>query len=591
MKKIYLALGLVAAGLTAQSQNLLDLSFVGTYETGVFDEGAAEILTHDPIRQNVFVVNGGTGGIDILNISNPASIVKVGSIDLSSYGVGANSVSYSNGFIVAAVENVNKQANGKAVFFDYQGNYVADVTVGALPDMVTFSHDGNLVLVANEGEPSDDYTVDPEGTVSIIDVSGGIVNVTQADVTELTFTSYNNSYNSAIRVYGPNSTFAQDVEPEYITVTPDDNYAYVGLQENNAIVKIDLTTKSIVSITPLGFKDWMAGNNVLDASNKSNSVNFKHWPVFGMYEPDAIASFEHNGSIYIATANEGDSRDYSGYSEEARVKDLILDSVAFPNYADLQSQDSLGRLLVTTTLGDIDNDGAYEELYALGGRSFSIWDENLNLVFDSEGDIALQVFNQYPNQFNSNNDDNASWKARSDDKGTEPEAVEVAMINGTRFLFVGLERMGGVITYEINDPTQPQFVSYFLHRDFSVPADSTGAGDLGPEDVVFISASESPNGQPLLATANEVSGTLSIYAIGGTIGMEELSQKDRIAAYPNPVVDVVRFSHPIENGQLFDMKGQFIMTIHGEEADLSELTRGLYILNGDNVYGLQILKK
>lgn len=591
MKKFYFAIGLMAAGLSSQAQNLLDLSFVGTYESGVFDDGAMEILAHDPVRHHVFVVNGGSGSIDILDINNPAAITMISSIDLSPYGKGANSVSYFNGFIAAAVEDTVKQANGKAVFFDYQGNYVAHVTVGALPDMITFTHDGTKVLVANEGEPNDDYTVDPEGTVSIIDVSGGIANVSQSNVTSITFSSFNNSYDPDIRVFGPNATLAQDLEPEYIAVTHDDAYAFVGMQENNAMAKIDLSTNTVVALTPLGFKDWMAGDNVMDASNKAGSVDFKHWPVYGMFMPDAIVSFEHNGQYYIASANEGDSRDYDGYSEEARVKDLVLDSVAFPNYANLQDQDSLGRLLVTTTLGNTDSDAEYEELYAFGARSFSIWDANVNLVYDSEAEIAQNVFAAYPNEFNSNNDDNDSFKSRSDDKGTEPEAIEVAEINGVRFLFVGLERMGGVMTFDISDPAQPQFVSYFLHRDFSLDADTSGAGDLGPEDVVFIPASESPNGFPMIATANEVSGTFSLYQVGGTIGMEEVEAANAVRVFPNPVVDVVNFSQSIENGVLFDMNGRAVKSIEGEQADLSDLPRGLYIMNADNAKGLQILKK
>lgn len=591
MKLFYSLVGLLAFTTAGFSQNLVDLSLAGTYETGVFDDGAMEILAHDPVNHHVFVVNASTQSIDILDISTPSSITKVTSIDLSPYGKAANSVSYYGGYVVAAVEDTVKQANGKAVFFDAQGTYVAHVTVGALPDMVTFSHDGNTVLVANEGEPNDDYTVDPEGTVSIIDVSGGVANVTQSDVTEINFQSFNSNYDQNIRVFGPGSTLAMDLEPEYIALSDDDAFAYVVMQENNAMAKIDLSNNTVVSLKALGFKDWMAGNNVLDASNTAASVDFRHWPIYGMYQPDAMVSFEHNGSTYIATANEGDSRDYDGFSEEDRVKDLMLDSVVFPNYANLQMNDSLGRMNITTTLGDTDNDGYYEELYAYGARSFSIWDSNMDLVYDSEGDIAANVFAAYPNEFNSNNDDNSSLKSRSDDKGTEPEAVEVAVINGTRVLFVGLERMGGVIVYDITDPTAPQFVSYFLNRNFNVDADAPGAGDLAPEDLVFISAAQSPTGYPLLASANEVSGTFSLYNIGGTIGLEEEVKENAIYAFPNPVVDMVTFNKEVENGLLYDMNGRVVSEIEGTEADLSNLPAGLYVLMADNVKGLQILKK
>lgn len=591
MKKFYASLGAVALSIASYGQNLVDLSVIDTYHSGAFDEGAMEILAHDPVNQQLFAVNAFDDAVDVFDISNPAAITFVKSLDVSAYGAGANSVAYYGGYIVAAVEDTNKQANGKAVFFDVQGNFVAYVTVGALPDMVTFSPDGNYVLVANEGEPSDDYTVDPEGTVSIIDVSGGIANVTQSNVTSINFNAFDSNYDQNIRVFGPNATLSMDLEPEYIAVTGDNAYAFVVMQENNAMAKIDLATKSIVSLKSLGFKDWSTGNNVMDASNKSASVEFKHWPIYGMYQPDAMVAFESNGSFYVATANEGDSRDYDGFSEEDRVKDIVLDSVAFPNYADLQDQDSLGRMNITTTLGDTDNDGEYEELYAYGARSFSIWDSNMDMVYDSEGIVGQQVYAAYPNEYNSNNDDNDSWKSRSDDKGTEPEAIEVAELNGHTLLFLGLERMGGVMTFDITDPSNPQYVSYFLNRDFTVPADSSAAGDLGPECVKFISAADSPNNMPMLAIANEVSGTLSLYAIGGTIGLSEAERENAVTAYPNPVSDRVFFNHTINNGMLFNLNGQCVMTINGESADLSTLPAGFYFLNSDEVVGLEILKK
>lgn len=578
--------------VAGHAQNLVDLSVIGTYKTGVFDDGAMEIAAYDATTQRVFAENGSDGTIEILDISDPTNITKISSINLSTWGDHANSVAFQNGVLAAAVEANNWNDSGKVVFFDANGNHISDVTVGVLPDMITFTPDGNKVLTANEGEPDDNYTEDPYGTVSIVDISSGVSSVSQADVTTLNFIAFNNNYDPQIRNFGPTSSpeLARNLEPEYIAVSPASDKAFVVCQENNAMAIIDLSTKSITALKPLGFKDWSTGNNMFDASNQAASVNIRHWPVYGMYQPDAIKAFEANGQVYIISANEGDSRDYSAYSEEDRVKDLILDPTAFPNAANIQMSDSLGRLNITTSMGDTDNDGDYDELYAYGARSFSIWDAQANLVWDSGDDFAQQLLLAHPAEFNSNNDDNSSFKSRSDDKGAEPEAVEVAMINGQRFAFIGLERMGGVMVYNITDPTNPTFVSYYLNRNFSVDADDANAGDLGPEDLKFIPASESPNGKNLLITANEVSGTLSIYEIGGTIGLSELNTEDLLQAYPNPVMNIVNFTREVSNAKLYNMAGSEVMIINGTSANLEGLARGIYTLVEGEI-SLQILKK
>ena len=578
--------------LSSQGQNLIDLSVIGTYKTGVFDDGAMEIAAYDATSQKVFAVNGSSGTIEVLDISDPTNITKTATIDVSPYGDHANSVAFQNGVLAAAVENDDFDKKGKAVFFNASGTFLSAVEVGVLPDMITFTPDGTKVLIANEGEPDDDYTADPYGTVSIIDISGGVQTVAQTDVTTLDFIAFNTNYDPAIRNFGPTATpeLARNLEPEYIAVSPASDKAFVVCQENNAMAIIDLNTKTIIALEPLGYKDWTTGSNKLDASNETSTVNIRHWPVFGMYQPDAIKAFEDNGQVYIISANEGDARDYDAYSEEDRVKDLNLDPTVFPNAAAIQDEDSLGRLNITTSMGDIDNDGDYDELYAYGARSFSIWDDQANLIWDSGDDLAQQVLLAKPNEFNSNNDDNSSFKSRSDDKGIEPEAVEVAMINGQRFAFIGLERMGGVMVYNITDPTSPGFVSYYLNRDFTVDADDTNAGDLGPENLVFIPSGDSPNGKNLLLTANEVSGTFSIYQVDGTIGQPEHKTASTLQAYPNPVEGVVTFTREITGAKLIDMNGREVMEINGTSANLKNLPNGIYILSEGKI-SLHILKK
>jgi DNA-binding beta-propeller fold protein YncE len=278
--------------------------------------------------------------------------------------------------LAAAVEAVVPQDPGKAVFFNISADFINSVTVGSLPDMLTFTPDGDRVLVANEGEPNNDYTIDPEGSVSIINL--GDYSVVNAGFSQ--FNSQIDQLRSAgVRVFGPNATVAQDVEPEYITVSEDSTKAWVSLQESNAIAVLDLIKNEITNITPLGFKDYNQPGNAIDASDRDDAINIANWPVLGIYQPDAIASYTVNGKTYIVTANEGDTRDYDVFSEEVRLGNNAyqLDPNAFPNGDELKLPENLVRLTVTNTLGDSNGDGLFEQIYAFGGRSFSIleWDE------------------------------------------------------------------------------------------------------------------------------------------------------------------------------------------------------------------------
>jgi hypothetical protein len=251
----------------------------------------------------------------------------------------------------------------------------------------------------------------------------------------------------------------------------------------------------------------------LDASDRDSAINIRDWPVLGMYEPDTIATFTHRGKTYFATANEGDARDWPGFSEEARVGSLNLDATAFPSAATLKNNANLGRLNVTKTLGDTDGDGDYDALYTLGGRSFSIWASDGTQVFDSEADLERIVAAEHPANFNASNDNN-NFDDRSDNKGPEPEGLALGNIDGRRYAFIGLERDSGIAAYDITTPSAPVFADYVSNRDFSV-ADLTTpeAGDLGPEGLLFIAGDNSPTREPLLVVSNEISGTVTTYEL------------------------------------------------------------------------------
>jgi len=534
-----------------EPSNELQLSVAGTFSTGIFDEGAAEIVSYDAESQRLFVVNANAVSIDVLDVSDPTNPERINQIDATEFGASANSVAANNGLIAVAIEAEVVDERGQVVFLDSDGNFLNSVEAGFLPDFVTFSPDGEKVLVANEGEPNDAFTVDPEGSVSIIDISGGVETLTQDNVSEAGFTQFNDQREAleddGVRIFGPDASVAQDLEPESVAVTPDNSTAYVALQENNALAVVDLETSEVTDIFALGFKDHSLPENALDASNE-DGLNIQTIPSFGMLQPDAIDVFEVDGENFIITPNEGDGRDFDGFSEEANLDDLLEDGLLDLNDDDepdtletvtnatgetieeLLADDRLGTLDFTNATGDNDDDGLIEQLHNFGGRSFSIFDESGNLVFDSGDDFERITAELIPDNFNSNNDENDSFDSRSDNKGPEPEAVVTGEVNGDLFAFIGIERVGGIMVYNINNPSEPEFVEYINNRNFEVEAQledgSTNpeVGDLGTEGLEFISAEDSPNSEPLVAAGNEVSGTTTVYSVADMVEQPKAPQ-------------------------------------------------------------------
>ncbi len=886
----------------------ISLARLGTFDTGLGEDNS-EIPAYDKRTKRLFLVNSTANTVDVVDLSDPSNPTRAQSLDMSAYGGGVNSVAVSGKTLAVAVENADKQLPGKIVFLDTKKlDVLSTVEVGALPDMVTFTPNGKWCLVANEGEPNADYTVDPEGSVSVIKMKPNAAKVKQTDVRTAGFAAFDGAtLDASIRIFGPNATVAQDMEPEYIATDAKGRTAYVTCQENNCVAVVDLKNATVTALHGLGFKDWgrvdatlatyaftnrpvigtTAGNqdillggfsglafegvdgatgrlkfithpdrgpnaeplNVdadaelerpfplpdyqmewvrfqvdtttgaveitervpltradgttpitglpnllgtpgfanadeppvdvfgadlpldpyggdmegmvqvpdgttwmcdeyrpalyhfdatgkliqryvplgagsstgvealpaeiaqrranrgfeaiayangkiyafvqspldnpdvandasskagtyarivefdpvsetttgqylyifdgggsdkigdavaapggdllvierdsntgatskkkiyrvslrgatnletlsegftgpggavdlttlgdllaqsvrpvdkrlyvdlaavgytqtdkveglafidadhlaiindndfeldgtldtstgqlgltqdafpptlgiitlshlqLDASDRDGGVNLREWPILGMYQPDSLASYEVDGATYLITANEGDSRDYDGYSEEARVGGLTLDAAVFGQTFSLQRNENLGRLKVTTANGDAGADGTFETLYAFGARSFSILAADGTQVFDSGDDFERRLSQLAPTTFNSEGDA-STFDGRSDDKGPEPEGVTVGKIGKQWFAFIGLERIGGVLVYEVTDPRAPVFVQYI-----------TTPGDVGPEGLEFVPANESPTKKPLLIVANEISGTATVYEI------------------------------------------------------------------------------
>ena len=494
----------------------LALKFTGRFAvTGTGN--SAEISAYDVASKRLYVVNSLKNTIHLVDLSNPSLPKEIKVFDATAYGE-LTSVAVQNGIVAVACPSLTISSNGSLLLLDTGCNLKKTVTVGVLPDMVAFSPDGTKIMTANEAQPEDNYSQDAEGSVSIVDISGGISGLDQSKVTTLDFKKFNANTaffkQNGVRVYGVNSTLSQDIEPEFITFSSDSKKAYVTCQENNAVAIVNLQTKSIDTLLALGTKDFSNLQNTADVGDQGSQITLANWPVKAFYSPDAAQTYTVGGKEYLITANEGDYREYSALTEELRVSVMKLDSTKFPEQGLLKASHNMGRLTVTGRAGDLDGDGDVDEILMAGSRSFSIWNAaDMKQEFDSKGDFEFYLAKdtQWRRYFNANNSTGApAIKNRSDNKGPEPEGVAIGIINDTAYAFVALERVGGVMVYNVQNPQKPVFVDFLTTRQ------PLGGGDLGAEGIFFIPANQSPNGKHLVVVSNEISATVSVYEVSGT---------------------------------------------------------------------------
>lgn len=534
--------------------NELQMELLTSFSNGAEGTNSAEIVAYDSTSFRLYIANSIGGKLDVVDFSNPVAPALLNSVSMAPYG-GINSLTVYNGIVAAAVENTDPQANGSVVFFDGNGAFLNQVTVGAMPDMITFNRDYTKVVVACEGEPKTDYSVDPEGSIAIIDLTPGVAALTNANVSMAGFTAYNGQEavlrTQGIRIFGPGSSAAQDFEPEYITIADDNQTAYVSLQENNAMAVVNLSTATVAEIRPLGLMDYSSDNG-MDASDQTSGIFISSVPVKGTFMPDALAHATIGGQEYIFSANEGDAREYTAVTDVARVSATSLDPTVFPDQTILKSNQFLGRLNALQATGDTDGDGDKDEIHTLGTRSFSIWNAVTGaLVFDSK-DLLEQITSTHPalnGLFNASNaSGTAVTKNRSDDKGPEVEGVATAFINGNHYLFVSLERIGGVLLFNIDNPSEPVYAGYYNNRTVAA-----NGPDRGAEGIIYISETASPNNHAIVILANEVSSTLSVFQVntcvelaGATISTSEdsiCSGTSATLSIPGDVQSSVQWYH------------------------------------------------
>ena len=502
---------IVAPTVGAETVDTYKLSLDARYDSGVQnkDGGTTEIVTYNKHNHAFYIVNGETKKVEAISLNygnkkepalqpflsiDVAKLIQTVDADFQYGGLTSIVAHPTENVIAASVQAEGFNDAGYAVFLTGEGELLSIVEVAVQPDNITFTPDGTKALTANEGEPREGYgkdVVDPQGSISVIDVSNGF---TQLKSTNVTFEAYDNAQKREELVkkqviLKKDAAPSVDLEPEYISVSENSKFAYVSIQENNAIATLDLTSHEVTSIDGLGVKDFSIEGNEIDV-RKDGQAKLQNEDILGLYMPDGMATYSVDGKNYVVTANEGDGREWGEEDSEQfhlNEKDIELDGheiVAF----DTAGYDAL------------END----RTYMFGARSFSIFEaDTMKPVYDSGSDFERITAERFPEYFNSSNDE-IGLDNRSAKKGPEPEDVKVGKIGDEVFAFIGLERIGGVMMYNITDPANAQFVDYLNLRDFSEDV----AGDVSPEGMAFV-----PGKKPQLIVGHEVSGTVTVLNI------------------------------------------------------------------------------
>ena len=502
-------------------------------------EGSAEIATFHAASKRVFATNGVKNTIDIFDISDVSNPKKVGSVALSPYGNDVTSVAAGKDVVVAVVNVADKfsatgvptTTNGKIVVFDTNGKVLSSPDVlGVLPDSVSFAPNGTTALVAIEAQPvcakddpataakeDTDYTKasDPVGGVTVVDLSNPSAPV-------LRFAGFDQFTVSEMRAKGIAvssvvNNVSKDFEPEFVSAV-DNNYAYVTIQEANAIGKLNIQSATFESITR-AFESKVAtvARDTSDRDSSAGPRNYRN--VVGASQPDAIAGFKLGSGHYFVTANEGDAREYTCLNDDLRASALKVDTKRFPDWKTLSGNAALGRAKVNPTIGDKDGDGDIDTIHLRGSNSMTMYRNGI-AIWDS-ADLLDQIQTQAFGVANINGSHSLSadkatmnyvGQDRSDDKGAEPEGVAVGMVGDRRIAVLGLERMSALAVFDITQPGSPVFLEWLQ----MLPTKATPAKDVkhwSPEGIVFVPANKSPSGKALIITSYELSGSLSIHQI------------------------------------------------------------------------------
>ena len=455
----------------------------------------AEITAYMPLYHKLFAVGGNSSitVIDLTVVEKPVVIEKKKVL-----GHASSAAVFDDLVAVSLISDPHTQ-NGRVDLYRYGDSLslLKSFSVCPEPDMLTFTPNGAAILVACEGSPSEDGQIDPEGAIALIQI------LEENPVSILKFDHLDSTalIKKGVRKTGP-GTFFQNLEPEYITVDPSSKMAWVSLQENNAIASIDLKAKKITSVFGLGGLDHSLPGQGIDF-RKDGKINIENAPILGLRQPDGIAVLSEKGRHYIYTANEGASRDYSFYSDETDILALLEKKLLNSDLFNLTWLNALKKHTFSKMEPCLK--GPCNHVEAFGSRSMSVFDGKTGkILFDSGDQIEKMIAKTAPSLFNWNaKKGKLKIDARSEDKGAEPEMVTIGEFNGKKLAFLGLERMTGIIVWDLKNPEKPLIIDYYLDPK-----------DRGPEGILFISAQKSPFSRvPLLIVGYEYSQSIVIYSI------------------------------------------------------------------------------
>ena len=489
----------------------LKLTLAGRYDSQAMnaDGGSLEIVQYNAKNGFAYAVSGVKGKLIAVDLNGKLDGDKVVSLTGKEYDVKGMVSSYGDMTSVAispdgtrlavAIQSANYDDQGSVALFacndDGSLEALSTVKVGVQPDMLTFV-DGSTLLTADEGEPRQGTNgEDPKGSVTIVTIDPDTAKMTANSVYFDKFDAQRAELTAAGILIQKGYQPSTDFEPEYIAV--NGRTAYVALQEANAIAVLDIDKAQFTGVYPLGLQDYSQTKVDLQKDKKIDLTNYEN--VYGIKMPDGISVTTVGGKTYLLTANEGDSRaDWANLNNEVESTDSPTGNVKLDEDV----------VWFNATMWDgLDQSKAY----VFGGRSFSLYevtDAGLKLVYDSGSDFEEITAKQLPKYFNCSND-KIKLDNRSGKKGPEPESVVTGAVNGKTYAFVALERIGGVMVYDISDPANTAFVNYINSRDFSKAV----ANDVSPEGLCFVSAADSKTGSPLLLAACEVSGTMAAYEL------------------------------------------------------------------------------
>ena len=500
----------------------LKAELAGRYNSGAMsaDGGSLEIVQYNAKNGFAYAVSGVKGKLIAVDLNASLSgdkaaelggteydIKSLVSADGFTYGdMTSVSVSPDGGTLAVAIQAEDYTANGIVALFtcgaDGSLTLSGTVPVGVQPDMVTFTPDGKYILTANEGEPRLGYTsegaVDPKGSVTVIDAA--TLAAKTVDFTAFDSADARQTLVAEGIVLKKDTLPSVDLEPEYIAC--DNDTAYITCQEANAIAVLDIAKGEFTGVWSVGFEDYSQVPVDLGNNDKTYAPH-TYDDLKGIRMPDAVSLYQVNGTTYLITANEGDSRTWP-VDTETDVNEIK--SKKSPNGKTFEKK--------VTWFDASQYDGLESGVdYLFGGRSFSVLrvtESGLEEVYDSGSDFEAITAKHFPDNFNCSND-NIVLEDRSGKKGPEPEGTAVGTVNGRTYAFIALERVGGVMIYDVTDPAKATFVNYINSREFAADIQ----GDVSPEGLCFVPAAASRTGKPLLLAACEVSSTLAVYELTG----------------------------------------------------------------------------